>query len=260
VSPADDLALIRLDVAISYEISASGRIADGAAAPSGPRSDSLPVRRSAGARVHFAGCVAGNLAWLRQDVGEETAAQVQGLAATAPPWRDPDAPPDSLDEMVALLAREAPVEIDGPEIMFRLPNGLRYDHGAVLVHSDTREGDDLLARLEREGLPKSLIHAGFIALDDFWWPWCVALEGDEIAAMAFTPHLGAAGAEIGVFTFPAFRGRGCAAAVTAGWSSHPSLKDRTLIYSTRLTNRSSRQVAARLGLEVAGARVRINDR
>jgi len=150
------------------------------------------------------------------------------------------------------------VEIDGPEIMFHLPNGLRYDHRATLVQSDTPEGDDLIAHLERDGLPKSLIHAGFVALDDFWWPWCVALEGDDIAAMAFTPHLGEAGAEIGVFTFPAFRGRGFAAAVTAGWASHSSLKDRTLIYSTRLTNRSSRQVAARLGLKIAGARVRIN--
>jgi hypothetical protein len=260
VTDADALALIRLDVAISYDLTASGRIAGGAAAPFGPRRDSPPLKRSAGARLHFAGCAGGNLAWLRHDVGDETAARVMDLAATAQPWTDPDAPPACLDEMAALLAAEAPVDIDGPEIMFRLPNGPRYDHGAVLVHSDTPPGDDLIARLQRDGLPKSLIHAGFVALDDFWWPWCVALEGEAIAAMAFTPHLRAAGAEIGVFTFPAFRGRGYAAAVTAGWASHPSLEDRTLIYGTRLANRSSRQVAARLGLEVASARVRINDR
>jgi hypothetical protein len=260
VTDADDLALIRLDVAISYELSASGRIARGAAAPFGPRRDSPPLRRSAGARLHFAGCAAGNLAYPRHDVGDEIAARLLDLAANAPPWRDPDAPPACLDEMAALLARDAPVEIDGPEIMFRLPKSLRYVHGATLVQSDTPQSDELLARLERDGLPKSLIHAGFLGFDDFWWPWCVALEGDEIAAMAFTPHLGETGAEIGVFTFPAFRGRGYAAAVTAGWSSHPSLEGRDLIYSTRLTNRSSRQVAARLGLSIAGARVRINDR
>jgi hypothetical protein len=260
VTTADDLALIRLDVAISYEFSAAGRIARSAASPFGPRRDSPALRRSAGARLHFAGCTAGNLAHLRRDVGDETAALLLDLAANEPPWADPDAPPACLDEMTTLLAAEAPVEIDGPEIMFHLPNGLRYDHSAALVHSDTPQGDQLLTRLERDGLPKSLIHAGFVAFDDFWWPWCVALEGEDIAAMAFTPHLGEAGAEIGVFTFPAFRGRGYAAAVTAGWASHPSLKDRTLIYGTRLTNRSSRQVAARLGLNVAGARVRINER
>jgi hypothetical protein len=260
VTTDDDLALIRLDVAISYELAASGRIARGAAAPSGPRADSLPLRRSAGARLHFAGCAAGNLAWLRHDVSDETAARLLDLSTDALPWRDPDTPPACLAEMAALLAREAPVEIDGPEIMFRLPNGLHYDHGFTLVRSGTPQGEEFLARLDRTGMPKSLIHAGFLGLDDFWWPWCMALEGDKIAAMAFTPHLGAAGAEIGVFTFPAFRSRGYAAAVTAGWASHPSLADRMLIYSTRLTNRSSRQVATRLGLSIAGARVRINDR
>jgi len=260
VTDADDLALIRLDIAISYELSDDGRIAGSAAAPFGPRRDAPPLQRSAGARLHFAGCAAGNIAYLRHDVGDETGARILDLAANAPPWREPDAPPPCLEEMAALLGREAPIEIDGPEIIFRLPNGLNYDHDAALVQSDAPEGDQLLARLEREDLPKSLIHAGFVALDDFWWPWCVALEGDDIAAMAFTPHLGQAGAEIGVFTFPAFRGRGCAAAVTAGWSSLASLQGRDLIYSTRLTNRSSRQVAARLGLSVAGARVRINDR
>lgn len=259
MSPADALALIRLDVAISYELTASGRIARAASAPFGPRRDSPPLKRSPGARMHFAGCAAANLAWLGHDVDDKTAARVLDLAASAPSWSDPDEPPACLDAMVAFLAAEAPVEIDGPEIMFHLPNGLRYDHGAALVRSDTPQGDALIALLERDGMPKSLIHAGFIALDDFWWPWCVALEGGEIAAMAFTPHLGETGAEIGVFTFPAFRARGYAAAVTAGWASHPDLKDRTLIYGTRLTNRSSRRVAARLGLKAAGARVRIND-
>jgi predicted GNAT family acetyltransferase len=128
------------------------------------------------------------------------------------------------------------------------------------VRSDTPAGERLLARLAREGLPKSLIHAGFLGLGDFWWPWCVAMEGHEIAAMAFTPRLGETGAEIGVFTFPAFRSQGFAAAATAGWSSLPSLAGRALIYSTRLTNRSSRRVAERLGLHPIGARVRINDR
>ncbi|HZC17844.1 MAG TPA: GNAT family N-acetyltransferase, partial [Caulobacteraceae bacterium] len=140
-----------------------------------------------------------------------------------------------------------------------LPNGHAYGHAATLVSSDTAAGEAFLARLTNDGLPRSLIEAGFLDLGEFWWPWCVALDGDDIAAMAFATNLAQSGAEIGVFTFPGFRGRGFAAAATAGWSSLKSLEGRELIYSTRLTNASSRRVAARLGLRPAGARVRVKD-
>ncbi|HEY3887012.1 MAG TPA: GNAT family N-acetyltransferase [Caulobacteraceae bacterium] len=260
MTAADDFARLRRDVADSYVISTSGRIEAGSPSPSGPRPATTAPKRATGPRLHFAGGAAGNLLLLRHDVSQPVADPVRALAAAAPPWRDPDTPPAGLGELVALLSRDAAVEVDGPEIVFRLPNGLDLESDATLVRSDTAEGERLLDRLARDGLPKSLIHAGFIGLGDFWWPWCVAMRGPDIAAMAFTPRLGETGAEIGVFTFPAFRGQGFAAAATAGWSSLPSLEGRELIYSTRLTNRSSRRVAERLGLRAIGARVRINDR
>ncbi len=260
MNAAGDLALLKLDVAISLVIGASGRIEAGPLNHPGPRQDSIAASRSAGPRLYFAGCATGNIVRLRHDVDEQSAARVLALAAAAPSWSNPDAPPDNLAEIVERLSQDTPVEVDGPEIVFRLPNGLEYAHGATIVRSDTTEGDELLARLARQGMPQSLLDAGFLSLGDFWWPWCVALEGGEIAAMAFAARLGEAGAEIGVYTFTAFRGRGFAAAATAAWSSLDSLKGRDLIYSTRLTNHSSRQVAARLGLRGVGARVRINDR
>ncbi len=257
---AADFVWLQRDVADSFVLSASGRIEAGSIIPSGPRQETTPPRRSAGPRLYLAGNADGRLVRLRHDVSEPVAARVQALADAAPPWSDPDTPPASLGEMVALLSREAPVEVNGPEIVFGLPNGLDIEHPATLVRSGTPEGERLLARLARERLPKALVHAGFLDLGDFWWPWCVALQGDEIAAMAFTPRLGVTGAEIGVFTFPAFRSQGFAAAAAAAWSSLTSLEGRALIYSTRLTNRSSRRVAARLGLHAIGARIRINDR
>jgi len=259
VTSADDLARLRRDVADSLVLSASGRIESGSPTPSGPRRDSIAPERPIGPRLYLAGCAAGNIVHLRHDVSAPVAAHLQALTAAAPPWSDADAPPACLDEIVEHLSRDAPVEVNGPEIVFRLPNGLDDESDARLVKSDTADGDRLLARLAHEGLPKALVHAGFLSLDDFWWPWCVAMEGRDIAAMAFTPRLGETGAEIGVFTFPAFRSRGLAA-VTAGWSSLAGLEGRDLIYSTRLTNRSSRRVAERLGLNPIGARVRINDR
>jgi hypothetical protein len=259
VTLGGDLELLKRDVAISYVISSAGRIERGPFRPSGPRRESVPPERRAGPRLHFAGCAGGALAHLRHDIDDKTAARVLAFAESAPPWSDPDTPPDGLDEILALLARDTPVTVDGPEIVFRLPNGLVFDHEATLVSSDTAAGDALLERLTGDGLPQPLLEAGFLELGDFWWPWCVALSGDNIAAMAFATNLGQSGAEIGVFTFPGFRGRGFAAAVTAGWSSLNSLEGRDLIYSTRLTNASSRQVVARLGLRPAGARVRVKD-
>jgi hypothetical protein len=257
-SAADDLARLQRDIADSLVLSQSGRIEAGSAVSSGPWRATTPPERSAGPRLYLAGGAAGNIVRLRHDVNAETAAAVLFLAQAAPPWRDPDAPPDCLSAIAERLRRDAPVEVDGPEIVFRLPNGLGVDHAATLVQSDTAEGERLLTRLTREGLPKSLIHAGFVSLGDFWWPWCVAMQGDDIAAMAFTPRLGETGAEIGVFTFPAYRSRGFAAAATAGWSSLASLECHDLIYSTRLANRSSRLVAERLGLHAIGARVRMS--
>ncbi|HEX4199713.1 MAG TPA: GNAT family N-acetyltransferase [Caulobacteraceae bacterium] len=259
MTPGDDLELLRRDIAIRYVISGSGRIERGPFRPSGPRQESVPPERSGGPRLHFAGCADGALAHLRHDVDDEIAARVLSFTETAPPWSDPDTPPAGLDAILALLSRGTASSVDGPEIVFRLPNGLACDHGARLVACDTAAGEALLARLARGGVPPSLLEAGFLELGDFWWPWCVALDGDDIAAMAFAANLGQSGAEIGVFTFPGFRGRGFAAAATAGWASLESLEGRELIYSTRLTNASSRRVADRLGLRPAGARVRVTD-
>jgi predicted GNAT family acetyltransferase len=102
-------------------------------------------------------------------------------------------------------------------------------------------------------MPEALVALGFVDVGEFWAPWCVALEGDEIASIAFAARLGPAGAETGVATVPALRGRGFAAAATAGWASLPALDGRTLFYSTSRTNLSSQRVAQRLGLRFIGA-------
>ena len=116
----------------------------------------------------------------------------------------------------------------------------------------------MLAQLADRGLPQSMLDAGFRGIGDFWEPWCVALADGEIASIAFAARLGPVGAEAGVYTFPGFRAQGFAAAVTASWSSLPSLDGRALFYSTARSNRSSRRVAARLGLRLIGASVRIS--
>src|SRR5208282_6141236 len=116
----------------------------------------------------------------------------------------------------------------------------------------------MLARFADQGVPQPMFDAGFKGVGDFWEPWCVAVERDEIASIAFAARLSDVGAEIGVYTFPKFRAQGFAAAVTASWSSMPSLAARELFYSTQRSNRSSQRVAARLGLRLIGASLRIS--
>jgi RimJ/RimL family protein N-acetyltransferase len=106
-------------------------------------------------------------------------------------------------------------------------------------------------------MPASLVALGFPDTGEFWPPWAAVFDGDEIAALGFAARLGARGADLGLVTVPAFRGRGYGAAATAAWAAHPALANRTLFYSTTLTNLSSQRVVARLGLRFIGTTCRI---
>jgi hypothetical protein len=184
---------------------------------------------------------------LRDDVVDDVAAAVARLVAGEPPLSEPDSAPACLGELVALL--------DGVA-----SRGVSYAFGeaprerpAAVVLSDTPVGDRLLAR----GLPAAFAGLGFRDEDELWPPWCVALEDGEPVAIAFSARLSEVGAEAGVFTVPAARGRGFAAAATEGWAASPSLANRARFYSTSLANVSSQRVAARLGLELVGPSVEI---
>jgi hypothetical protein len=244
---ADDLSLLTLDLEALFVMSPTGRIA----AVNSP--DGEP-----GPRLLLAGCRAGNLLRLRWDVGDETARGVAALAAGEPPWFDPAAPPLCQSAIIALLSREAPAERIGHAIIYRLPHGLRCGASARLVAGDEPEGRALVDRLDHEGAPPALVDAGFLSGSDFWPPWCAALVGGEIAAVAFAARLSSLAAEVGVYTFAGYRGQGLAAAVTARWSSLAGLADRRLFYSASTTNRSSQRVAERLGLARLGASLAVS--
>lgn len=214
--------------------------------------------RSHGPRLNLSGCSEGNRLRIHRDVPNHVAEEIAAVAGSELPWSNADSDPKCLSQLVALLASHRPVERIEREVDHILPNGLRYEHSAGIVRSDSVEGGDLVARFEAMGMPQSMIEAGFKCLDDLWPPWCIALAGEEVAAIAFAARLSARGAAIGVYTFEGFRGRGIAAAVTAAWSSLPVLADRLLFYSARRDNHSSRRVIERLGLPLIGASLRIH--
>jgi hypothetical protein len=244
-STADDLRLLQVDIDTMFVMSASGRI----------ERENDPDR-SSGPRVFFVGCPFGNLSRVRYDVDDAIAMRILEAAAAEPPWRDPDAMPACAEKIVELLSEGKPAAVS-TALIYQLPNGMRYEHPAAIVRGDSDEGRQILARLADRGMPDYMQTAGFKGVGDFWEPWCVALDGTEIASMAFAARLGVSGAELGVYTFPNYRGRGLAAAVTADWSSMPSFNQHALFYSTSKSNRSSQRVTARLGLRLIGTSVRI---
>ena len=79
-----------------------------------------------------------------------------------------------------------------------------------------------------------------------------------ITGCAFAARISDIGAELGVATAKAFRGRGYATAAVAGCSKLPTLQSRELFYSTDGSNVSSQRVAARLGLGSLGASLRLS--
>jgi hypothetical protein len=129
--------------------------------------------------------------------------------------------------------------------------------GLPVVISGTVAGDELLGRLESEGIPAGMAEMGFAGTGDLWPPWCAALDGGVVASVAFAARLSPTGAEVGVATAPDTRGRGLAAAVTAAWSAHPDLAGRARFYTTAVENRSSRRVAERLGLRLLGPTISV---
>lgn len=246
LSPAEAMRLLTLDAAVTFALSDDGRILG----------ENDPDR-SPGPRLFLAGCPGGNLVRLRHDVDEATADRIRAVVADMPAWCDPAVPPPGLPRLADLLARDGPGEAPGAAVIHALPHDLAGGVPARIVRSDTPEGDRLLVRLARDGMPAALAAAGFVGVGDFWAPWCVAIEGEAIAAMAFAARTGPQGVSIGVYTFPGFRGRGLAAAVTADWARLPALAGRALFYSASWSNTSSLRVVERLGLPRIGVSVRI---
>ena len=212
---------------------------------------------SAAPLMYLAGCESANICFLRRDVSPPVAQQITALVAREPPFAELGARPLFIERYRELLGIDAPVPERAFAQIHRLPRGVSFEHHATIVKQGTADGDKLFAELKRHGLPAALRAMGFADVSHLWEPWCVALVRGDIAAIAFAARLGENGAEIGVATLSAFRGRKLAPAVTAGWSSLPQLGARELFYSTTRDNTASQRVIARLRLPLVGVSVRL---
>jgi hypothetical protein len=89
IEMATELELLRTGVDTLFVTSAAGRI-----------KRSNDPDRSIGPKLFFAGCAKGNLACVRHDIDEETAAKLLGIAANEPPGRDPRTLPQCIGKLL----------------------------------------------------------------------------------------------------------------------------------------------------------------
>ena len=209
--------------------------------------------RSPAPRFALTGCASGNIYGVRADVSDGIAAQLMDLAASEPPFFDRLGTPRHLDRYIGLLSHDTLVPKPALEMCYVLPNDIAYEHDVRLICSERLDGQELRATLATNGVPTGLAKMGFADVADFWDPWCVAMHDAEVASVAFAARLSETGACLGLATSPDLRGRGYAAAATAGWARMPALQSRALFYSTSQTNISSQRVIARLGLRLLGS-------
>ncbi len=206
---------------------------------------------SPGPLMFIAGCDSGNLISFGHELPSALVHELNTLTATEPPLATPDSVPVHLGRYLELLAPLGAAEAH-PGLSFHLPHRSPAPTTAQLVTSGTVEGARVEEKLARDGMPPDLVEMGFRDVSDLWAPWCLALQDGQIASLAFAARLQPEGAELGLATLPAFRGRGLAAAATAGWSALPALADRTLFYSTSKSNLASQRVVAKLRLKFIG--------
>ena len=182
--------------------------------------------------------MAGGRIWVGETVAPQVADELSRLAGA------------DLDRYLALLpGAGAP----SSGLSYLLPHGTQAPGAARTIASGSPAAENLETRFDREGMPRDLLDLNFRQVADLWPPYCLVVEDGDVAALAFTARRGSRGAELGLVTLPAFRGRGLAGQAVAGWSALPELRALTLFYSTATTNLASQRVAAKLGLPFIGS-------
>jgi hypothetical protein len=187
--------------------------------------------------------------WIGAEVPDALAAEVAATFEDAPPSSHPSEPPPALERCARLLdaGDRCLQRTAGPS--FLIPPDAYFASGARLERSDASNGAAL-----RNANPGNWHPVEWDELlDGRLGPWAIATEGGVIVSICHTPGpLTGRAAECGVWTHPAFRGRGHAAATTSAWAAIVRPSGRHLFYSTDAENLSSQRVARRLGLRALG--------
>jgi RimJ/RimL family protein N-acetyltransferase len=199
----------------------------------------------------------GHALWIGADVPDALAHELAAICDGASTATLPSDAPPALDLCRQLLedsGRTLPRSA-GPS--FLIEEGARFSYDIHVERCDTSSTAAL-----RHANPGNWHPIEWNELlDGRLGPWTIATDGDAVVSICHTPGpLTPHGAECGVWTHPACRGRGYAAAVTSEWAALMRPSGRHLFYSTDAENVSSQRVAQRLQLRPLGWTWRLGGR
>jgi ribosomal protein S18 acetylase RimI-like enzyme len=191
----------------------------------------------------------GQALWVGADVPDAVTTELATTFDPARAWTHPARPPSALELCRRVLDRggRALTCDGGPSFLIETVPPLRS--GLEIARSDQPLRETL-----RDANPGNWHPVEWSELlEGALGPWAMVSEHGLVVSICHTPRpMTARGAECGVWTHPAFRGRGYAGAVVAEWATILESSGRHRFYSTRADNFASQQVARRLHLHLLG--------
>ncbi len=181
---------------------------------------------------------AGNLWRFRYDLPPDTRRKLAALAAAEPVGSDLQAEPRNLEAFLAVLREDQEIQSVYCGPAYRFPHDLPTPTNVTTI---TRANLQVLRRMvpDLDDVARNF-EAG--------QPTVAVLEDNVAVSVCYSSRLTERVAHAGVETLEAYRGRGHAAAVVAGWARAVRALGRIPVYGTTWDNLASQGVARKLGL------------
>ena len=227
MSIESDEQLMRIHVATLFNCDADGRIV----------ALGRPWSRPGGPPRFFMGRRHDGNVWLfRRDLPDRLTRKLEMLCRSEPPAKDLMRPPGVASAIRAALHGQSPItrEYRGPAYL--IPEGRQAPIDAVFI---TKEKGGLL----EAGFPWLLPH---LRADLDLGPVTAAIVKGSAASICYCARLSRSGAEAGVETLDAMRGRGYATAAVAAWATAVRQRGLLPLYSTSWENVASQRVAEKV--------------
>lgn len=182
---------------------------------------------------------AGHLWRFRNDVDADLVEALSAHARAEPVRDEVSALPEHRYDYERLLALHAPIEHRWSGPAYRLPSNVAPGRAPRILGV----ADEGLLRDGLDAWREDLAHRQ---------PALAAIVDGRAVALCASVRIRAAAHEAGVETLPAFRRRGHAVDVVAGWAQAVHALGAGALYSTSWENLASQRVAARLGGSMFG--------